>query len=632
MSNIKKFFSLYLTNFFGVVNDNFLKTLAALIAVSWVSDDSHFIIVNVTAAALVLPYLFFSPLAGKLPHYFNKVKVVRVAKLVEFPIMILAILGFYFQNIYITITSVLLMGLQSALYSPAKYSLIKDIGGENGISEGMGGMEAVAFLAMLIGTVVAAFMSDYAQPYIFYLTLLGLAILGYIFSLFIKSKNYTIDEVDSSINPITFIKDSSKIVAKYSGLNSVIHILCLFWWLCATLQTLLLTYCPDILGMSKSNTGCVLAIMAIGVSLGCVICGKLDKKFFMLGKVYIWGIIIAILLLCIFIFDQNPIGFTILVTLISFLGGFFKIPLDAEIQKRVDSKELNVILAYFNLISFVYIFIAAVTNILIIYFWGPNYVFLILAIVFGLFSFIFTFNYRSVVANFAYSKMKLHYKVNFFNKEILEISPEQNILLLPTHRAVIDPLLLLGSLYNYNIQPLVDERFFKIPFINGILKQFKAVQVPDLRKSRAGVEQALQLDSIVSSQLNKGGNILFYPSGHVTTDGKETIGARRLAYDICKKLPKNTKVVALKIDGLWGSKWSRYGLNATPNIVNLLLKSMILIYSGAIFFKKKRNVDFYFYDVTDLVKQWSLENKMDFNKKFEEFFSYGPDGEIPILT
>ena len=630
MSNIRKFISLYSTNIFGVISDNALKFLAAFVAVKWVNPEEGATIVNITAAALVLPYLLFSPLAGKLPKYFSKVRIIKTAKLAEFGIMLIALLGFYLQNIYITIASVVLMGLQSALFSPSKYGLIKDIGGVKGISEGMGGMEAFSFVGMLLGAVLGSFISEYDSLPIYFATLFAITTLGYVSSLFIKA-NELPDVAETSANPIKFIISSSRVIRKYKQLPRVMHLLCLFWWLSASLQTLLMTYCPEHFGMSNFHTGCVLAIMAIGVSLGCVICGKLDKNHFMLGQVYIIGITLAIILFVIYKFELSQLTFTILITIVAFLGGMFKIPLDAEIQKRVKTQELNIILAYFNLISFVYIFIACVTNILVIRFLGANYVFLFLAIIFGLASFLFTFVYKSVISDFTLRKMKLHYNLIFKGDECLNVKEGENILLLPTHRALIDPLLLLGSLAHINIRPLVDERFFKIPFIHGVLKQFNAVSVPNLRKSRKGVEQVMQLDSIVTKQLNEGGNILFYPSGHVTTDGKETIGARRLAYDICCKLPEHTRVIGLRIFGLWGSQWSRYQRNNTPNIVKLLIKSFFLIYSGVIWFIKKRDVTFEFTDITPMVKDWRQMPKMDFNHKMEEYYNIYPDGEPPVV-
>ena len=61
------FLPLYVTNFFGTLNDNFLKTLASFTVIGWISDERvKSVAMGVTAGALVLPYIICSPLADRL--------------------------------------------------------------------------------------------------------------------------------------------------------------------------------------------------------------------------------------------------------------------------------------------------------------------------------------------------------------------------------------------------------------------------------------------------------------------------------------------------------------------------------------------------------------------------------------
>ena len=58
----RSFLPLFATNFFGVVNDNFLKTLASFVVIAWLPDgrlQSAFM--GAVAAALVLPYIGTDP-------------------------------------------------------------------------------------------------------------------------------------------------------------------------------------------------------------------------------------------------------------------------------------------------------------------------------------------------------------------------------------------------------------------------------------------------------------------------------------------------------------------------------------------------------------------------------------------
>ncbi|MBQ5453991.1 MAG: hypothetical protein IIT56_13525, partial [Bacteroidales bacterium] len=185
---MKKFLPLYLTNVLGVMNDNMLKTLVCFIAAGWVDEQYKTFVVNFSAGALVLPYMLFSPLAGKLPHFFKKTRIVKTAKILELPIMLVAVLGFEFQNLALALSAVTLMGFQSALFSPSKYGLIKDIGGKDGISQGMGGMEAFAFLGILFGTFLGSVLSEGVSKEIQYAALIGIAVLGVVSSFFVKAK------------------------------------------------------------------------------------------------------------------------------------------------------------------------------------------------------------------------------------------------------------------------------------------------------------------------------------------------------------------------------------------------------------------------------------------------------------
>ena len=631
MKNIRQFFSLYLTNIFGVMNDQMLKTLVCFVAATWVAPESKPLVVCCVAAALVLPYIFLSPLAGKLPHFFRKKKIVTTAKICELPIMLVAVLGFYFQNITLAILAVLLMGLQSALYSPAKYGLIKDIGGIEGISQGMGGMEAFSFLGMLTGVFVGSVMSDHPSIMLFAGMMFGIAALGLLSSMTIKAEeNKTAEE--SSANPIKFLRESSAIARKYKGLGHVIMLLSLFWWFCASIQILMMTHCEQHLGMTNTQTGYLLAAMAIGITVGCLLGGRLNHKRYMLGTVPRIGVAAGLLMLIVFILPFNEMGdykalyFGILMTLTSITVGIFKIPLDAEIQKRVDTSELNIILAYFNLVSFIFILVASGTNILITMFLPSTYVFLFDGIILAVWSLYFMFNYKGSLCYRVRNFIHLHYDVKMTNKEALDVPNGENLLVLPMHRALLDPLIVFSELYDYKLQPMVDARFWKNKFLGHVLNLFDAVQVPDLRRGgREGVEQVQKLDGIVKTQLENGANILFYPSGHVTLDGKETIGNRRMAYNASKILPEHTRVVAIEIHGLWGSRWSNYGRTRTAPMVPMLVKSLKFILLLRFLFVKKRTVNIRFTDITADFRSWSSLPRQQFNAKMEDFYNREED-------
>ena len=106
--NGKSFIPLYVTNFFGTLNDNFLKTLASFTVIGWIADERvKSIAMGVTAGALVLPYILCSPLADRMTAVWAKRRIVRLAKWAELPIMPVAIAGFALKSPWLVIGSVL---------------------------------------------------------------------------------------------------------------------------------------------------------------------------------------------------------------------------------------------------------------------------------------------------------------------------------------------------------------------------------------------------------------------------------------------------------------------------------------------------------------------------------------------
>ena len=392
----RSFAPLFVTNFFGVINDNFLKTLASFTVIGWIADETmQSVFMGATAGALVLPYILCSPLADRLTVVFSKRRILQLAKWAELPIMALAVLGFALQSSWLVVASVLLMGLQSSLYSPAKYALVRDVGGADRISTGMGGMEGVAFLAMLGGTVAASFAFDKATPLVRYAALFGFALLGLAFSYTVRADEEP-NRAIHAINPFRYMARANRMAKRYPGLNAVIVTLSVFWWAAAMLQMGLLVYGKQALGLSATRTGLVLALAAVGIVAGQVIAGFVDRRRFLLGATPLTGWIAAGLLLALYFVPMGAVAFSVCVGLLAFDIGFFKLPLDAEIQKVVKGPRLNTMLAYFNQVSFLFMLAASGVYMLVSWAFGPRAFLLVLGLALAVTPLWFMFQYRSV--------------------------------------------------------------------------------------------------------------------------------------------------------------------------------------------------------------------------------------------
>lgn len=617
----RSFAPLYATNFFGVLNDNFLKTLASFAVIGWISDKNlQGVYMGATAAALVLPFVLLSPLADRLTVVFSKCTVVRLAKLAELPIIVLAIVGFYCHSAGLVIASVCIMGAQSALYSPSKYALVRDIGGVGRISTGMGGMEGIAFLAMLMGTVAASWAFDEATPVVQWCALGAFALVGFLLSLTIRADEEP-DRAIHSINPIRYCARAYRSARRYPGLNAVIVTLSVFWFAAAMLQMGLLVYGQQVLGLDAKHTGMILALAAVGIVAGQVIAGFVDRSRFLLAANVPTGWIASAILFVLFFAKLPPVWFAVLVAILAFDIGFFKLPLDAEIQKVVKGARLNAMLAYFNQVSFLFMMAASLVYMGFSWAFGPRAFLLVLAVILFLAPIMFIFNCRRALVGIGHWVMSRRYDVRKTGFGIFD-SPDVAYLVLPNHAAMVDPLLLFAEFRDQPVSPLCDELYFSNPIAAAFLRTFGAVKVPDLRRRRRAddIKKVAGLQDVVLSALEAGKNVLFYPSGHIATEPREEIGTRQLAHNVCQRLPMNVRVVGVRTTGLWGSIWSRKGRAATPPFGPTLLKSFGL-WLVCLVTRRRRSVGMAFEDLTERVRAWADLPRMEFNHKLEEWYN-----------
>ncbi|MBO6121799.1 MAG: MFS transporter [Kiritimatiellae bacterium] len=624
------FLPLYVTNFFGTLNDNFLKTLACLTVIGWIADERvRSLLTSVVAGMLVLPYILCSPLADRLTAVWPKRRIVRAAKWAELPIMAVAIAGFALHSPWFVIGAVLLMGLQSSLYSPAKYALVRDIGGAERISTGMGGMEGVSFLGVLLGTVAGGLVADlqvrHPEWNLAYCCLATFAVLGLAASYTVRAKE-ELNRSFHAINPIRYIARAYRMAGRYDGLNAVIFTLSIFWWGAAMLQMGLLVYgkAETGLNLSDTGTGVLLCGAAVGIVTGQIVAGFVDRRRFLLGATLLTGWIAAALLGVLYFAPLSPTAFGVVLGLLAFDLGFFKLPFDAEIQKVVKGPKLNTMLAYFNQVSFLFMLAASGCYALVSWAFGPKAFLLLLAIAFLVAPFMFVFCYRSVLLCVGRWVFAWRYKVEVDG--LKAVAHDKPLLVLPNHPAMVDPMLVGVTFWKTPLKPLSDELFFHTGIVAPrVLKTLGAVAVPDLRKHRTakGATIARGLGDIVKSTLEDGGNVIFYPSGHIQTEGEhEDIGTRQLAYNMCGDLPEGVRVIGVRTRGLWGSIWSRKGRKTSPSFVPTFIKSVFLWFFWSPFVPRRR-VTMHIEDLTDRVKEWSKLTRLEFNRKLEEWYNDG---------
>jgi len=353
-----KWTPLFLSNFLGVYNDNFLKNCIIFIAVGWALPKwmTQSQLISMVSASLVIPYLFLSPLAGRFAVIYPKKKVFSLCKLLEIPVLAVACVAFYFHWVMVAVFAVLVMGILSCLYSPSKYSLILDIGGEHGVSFGSGVFEMMAFLGILIGTVSASIVSDFYNQWVVFSIYIGLAVLGYVVTRSIKAVELPEDENEAgTLNPIRFLIDSYRFARNHASVNNAIFGASAFWLIGGMLQMNLVIHCKHVYLASNTTTGMVMACAAIGIALGCWAAGKISGKEVKKGLILIGIMGMSLLFLVLTFFHLNLWFFVLCVFSVAFMGGLFQIPCLSILQNSGLGRKLGDMIGYLNLLTFIFV-------------------------------------------------------------------------------------------------------------------------------------------------------------------------------------------------------------------------------------------------------------------------------------
>jgi acyl-[acyl-carrier-protein]-phospholipid O-acyltransferase/long-chain-fatty-acid--[acyl-carrier-protein] ligase len=330
-------------------------------------------LISIVSASLVIPYLFLSPLAGRFAVIYSKKSVFRICKLLEIPVLIAASVSFYYHWVMLAVLAVLFMGILSCLYSPSKYSLIRDIGGEQGVSYGSGVFEMMAFLGILIGTVTASIISDKYNQWIVFGLFVGLAALGYIVTRLIRANELpeNKDEI-GTLNPIRFLLDSFRFARQHKNVNSAILGASALWLIGGMLQMNLVIHCKHVYHTSNTNTGLIMACAAIGIALGCWTAGKISGTQVKKGLILIGILSMSVLFFVLSLFHISLPLFIFCVFSIAFMGGIFQIPCLSMLQNSNLDRKLGDMIGYLNLVTFIFVLLGTLFFFLTTYFTSEN--------------------------------------------------------------------------------------------------------------------------------------------------------------------------------------------------------------------------------------------------------------------
>lgn len=357
-----RFMPLFVTQFLGAFHDNLFKnalTVMVLFGVGFGAAEDRGFLVTVAAALFILPFALFSAMGGQLAERYAKDRVIRALKVFEIVIAAVASAGLLLGSIPLSLAALFMLGTQSALFSPSKYSILpqhlpaRDLIGANAL------LNTGTFLAILVGSVAGALLvmvgaetDGTARPYLVCAVMGVCAAAGYVASRAIPAAppqhavqgRFDYNILGQTIGILRTVFDQkTPIIRAIFGVGW-------FYFLGSMFMTQLPAYTRDVLGAKESVLTLFMVLFSVGVGIGGLLNnrllhGRVAATYVPLASIGMSLFAIdlycaspiaapqdALLTLSGFLHDVHAWRIILDITMIAVLGGLFVVPLNAVIQ------------------------------------------------------------------------------------------------------------------------------------------------------------------------------------------------------------------------------------------------------------------------------------------------------------
>ena len=376
-----------------------------LLVVAWVDDTSRRnSLVSASGAIFVAPFLIFSMIAGRVSDRVGKPGVIRATKFWELIVIAAAIASLLFESIPWMMATLFLLSMQATFFSPAKYGVLPEMMQDSELPEANAYLNLSTFVAILLGTLTAGFLSDklgLACIIMAIASLLGLAAsflmnplpaakpeeslgqkpawlaagMGFVmvFALLLEIHHRHLrgwENVALFVSILAMlgcftVANAPDLIANW-GLIKPDRLLKLgtiavnyFWFMGALLQLNIFLYAKDMMDVSDKVASVMVMAVAVGVGAGSYLCGRLSAGKIRLDLVRLGALGMSLFAIDLYWAYQSPLRAFFDFFMMGAAAGFYDIPLMAMIQARSPVAERGRIMATINFFSFMAILLSS---------------------------------------------------------------------------------------------------------------------------------------------------------------------------------------------------------------------------------------------------------------------------------
>lgn len=568
----RRFLPFFVTGTLGAFNDNIFKNgLAAMLVFnsSQMAGLNTNQIVNLSALAFILPFFLFSALFGQFADKYEKSVQIRGIKLFEVIIMLAATLGFWLDSLPLLLIVLFMLGFQSTMFGPLKYSIIPQVLSRGELVGGNALVEMGTFVAILAGTIAGPLLMGIEAEWPVWVsgTALVVAIAGYIASRGIPAAPAVAPDLKVNWNFVSeTFRNISFITENRVVLNSVLGI-SWFWFFGATFLVQIPSFSENTLGGDERLMSTLLAMFIIGISTGSLLCEKLSSGQVEIGLVPLGAMGLTVFGIDMYFASTGEFApysglagwFAVAgnwrivfdLVLIGIFSGFYIVPLYALVQQRTTPSHRSRVIAGNNILNALFMVIAAIIAMILLGKVGFTIPQL----------FLFTALLNLVVAIYIFSLVPeflmrflvwllIHTIYRVEVKGIENIPESGAVIVAANHVSFVDPLI-IGGVVRRPVRFVMYHRIFRIPVLHFIFKTGRAIPIASRKEDATILEAAYRR---IEEVIDDGDVLGIFPEGSITESGE----VNEFKKGVEKIVAQNPVVVVpMALCNLWGSLFSR---------------------------------------------------------------------------
>ncbi len=511
----RKLHGLLVAQAFGQFNDQALKQVVTILAMAAVVEEAAKIRMTALAQiALMLPLPLFSLPAGVLADRVSKRTVIVAMKVLELILMLTGALALYLHPAggWPAMTVLFLVGVQTALFMPAKYGILPELLPHEDLSEGNGLLETISNLTLLAGLVCGGLIFNGVRHHLFLapLSLAALSVMG----LLAARRIPLVAPARAEGGLFATIRIAWQAIKadRVLGLALIGQI---FVWTVGTLvPPPIMAYDAAQLGLRDWQVSLPLAAMGIGVGVGCLLAGKISGATVEYGLLPFGALGLTITTLAFALIGPQVFGTVIVLGLLGLFSGFLIVPLNAIIQWRSPPDRRGAILAVANALVYAGMLIGSVVALALgDHGIGARGTFRGTSFVLGC-AFLWSLTLvpqaflRFLMVGLAHTL----YRVRVVGRPNVPV--QGGALLVSNHVTFADGLFIITSI-DRPVRFMVYHKYFNRRLIGPVLRSMSAIPIA----ASGGPKMILQAFREAGKALDAGDIVCIFPEGQLTRTG-----------------------------------------------------------------------------------------------------------------